>query len=105
MSQNPGDALSQSLAKISANYPSSSDKKSHSGQTKANQKKMTEEIADDHEVFKDQVFYDLKWSNQAKQEWQLVDCEFHHCDFSNAALDFMQASGCVFHDCNFKNSG
>ena len=106
MSQNTEDALSQSLAKISANYQLSNDKKSPSPQPKPIKEQVTGQIVADQEgVFKDQVFYDLKWSHQSKQEMQLIDCEFHHCDFSNAALDFMQASGCSFYDCDFKNTG
>lgn len=112
MSQNPEDALSQSLAKISANYQSSSVARSQNDNTppvqpmaSTDKLKVTEQIADEHDFFKDQVFYDLQWMGQSKQELKLVDCEFHHCDFSNTALDFMQASGCTFYECNFKNSG
>jgi len=112
MSQNTKDALSQSLAKINANYNSSSDKPQSKKralkqpeEAKAESIKVTVDLADGIESFKDQIFYDLQWSHQAKQELQLVDCEFHHCDFSNADLDLIKAKGCTFHDCNFKNTG
>jgi len=112
MSQNTEDALSQSLAKINANYRSSNDKPKRDNRvqkqtegTNVESNKMTDDLTDGTESFKEQIFYDLKWNNQTKQELQLVDCEFHHCDFSNADLDLIKAKGCTFHDCNFKNTG
>jgi len=111
MSQHTDDALSQSLAKISANYQSSNTLRASSDKvtptqaiTKAGKIKTAEKTVAELALFNDQIFCDLKWDGQSKQALNLINCEFHHCDFSHAALDFMQANGCTFYECNFKNS-